>query len=135
MIAKDIKRGRVVNYNGAPCLIEAVSVQTPSARGAATFYKFRARDLSSRQKVDIALRGGVSVESSVIPSGGIAIGPTGSPGIGGRFFLSRGSALKIEFRDDLLVERRSLTQSTEFKQNANVSLGLVLLSPKKESRR
>lgn len=80
-----------------------------------------------------ALRGGVSVESSVIPSGGIAIAPTLSPGLGGRFFLSRGAALKVEIRDDLLIERRALTDSTEFKQNANVTLGLVLLSGKKES--
>lgn len=64
MIAKDIKRGCVVNYNRAPCLIEAVSVQTPSARGAATFYKFRARDLSTKQKVDITLRGGESLDEA-----------------------------------------------------------------------
>ena len=64
MIAKDIKRGYIVNYNGAPCLIESVSVQTPSARGAATFYKFRARSLSSKQKVDITLRGGESLEEA-----------------------------------------------------------------------
>jgi elongation factor P len=64
MIAKDIKRGHIVNYNGAPCLIEAVNVQTPSARGAATFYKFRARNLASRQKVDIALRGGESLDEA-----------------------------------------------------------------------
>ncbi|MEZ4236138.1 MAG: outer membrane beta-barrel domain-containing protein [Myxococcota bacterium] len=83
--------------------------------------------------VYLALRGGVSVESSVIPSGGIAIAPTVSPGIGGRFFLGRGSALKLELRDDLLLEHRSLTQSTEFKQNADVTLGLVILSGKKES--
>ncbi len=64
MLAKEIKRGRIVEYDGAPCLIEAVSVQTPSARGAATFYKFRARNLSTRQKVDITLRGGESLEES-----------------------------------------------------------------------
>lgn len=64
MTAKDIKRGRIVNYNGAPCLIESVSVQTPSARGAATFYKFRARNLSTKQKVDITLRGSESLEES-----------------------------------------------------------------------
>src|SRR3972149_3616832 len=61
MIAKDIKRGHIVNYHGAPCLIEVVNVQSPSARGAATFYKFRARNLISKQKVDITLRGGESL--------------------------------------------------------------------------
>jgi len=64
MIAKDIKRGHIVNYSGAPCLIETVSVQSPSARGAATFYKFRARNLSTRQKVDITLRGGESLDEA-----------------------------------------------------------------------
>jgi elongation factor P len=64
MIAKDIKRGHIVNYNGAPCLIESVNVQSPSARGAATFYKYRARNLIGKQKVDIALRGGDSLEQA-----------------------------------------------------------------------
>jgi len=58
MLAKEIKRGSVVSYNDAPCLVESVSVQSPSARGASTFYKFRARNLITKQKVDITLRGG-----------------------------------------------------------------------------
>jgi len=64
MIAKEIKRGHIVNSQGSPCLIESVNVQTPSARGAATFYKFRARNLSTRQKVDITLRGGESLDEA-----------------------------------------------------------------------
>ena len=61
MIAKDIKRGHIVNYNGTPCIIETINVQSPSARGAATFYKYRARNLINKQKVDITLRGGESL--------------------------------------------------------------------------
>jgi len=64
MLAKDIKRGSIVNHAGAPCLIETVTVQTPSARGANTFYKFRARNLFTRQKVDLSLRGGESLEEA-----------------------------------------------------------------------
>lgn len=64
MLSKDIKRGCVVNYNGAPCLIESVKVQSPSARGASTFYKYRARNLSTKQKVDITLRGGESLDEA-----------------------------------------------------------------------
>lgn len=64
MLAKDIKNGAIVNFNGAPCLIENVSVQTPSARGAATFYKFRARNLITKQKVDINLKGGDSLDEA-----------------------------------------------------------------------
>ncbi len=62
MLAKDIKRGAIVNYNGAPCIIESVSVQSPSARGAATFYKYRGRNLITKQKVDITLRGGEGLD-------------------------------------------------------------------------
>ncbi len=57
MLAKDIKPGHIVTYDSAPCMIETVTVQTPSARGAATLYKFRARNLISKQKVDFTLRG------------------------------------------------------------------------------
>jgi elongation factor P len=64
MIAKDIKRGDVVVYSDSPCIIESVSVQTPSARGAATLYKYRARNLISKQKVDITLRGGDSLKDA-----------------------------------------------------------------------
>ncbi len=49
MLAKDIKTGSILNYGDAPCMIESVTVQTPSARGAATLYKFRARNLITKQ--------------------------------------------------------------------------------------
>jgi elongation factor P len=61
MLAKDIKRGLIVNFDGAPCMIETINVQSPSARGAATYYKYRARNLLTKQKVDITLRGGESL--------------------------------------------------------------------------
>ena len=64
MLAKDIKRGMIVNHGGAPCIIETISVQSPSARGAATFYKYRARNLISKQKVDITLRSGESLDEA-----------------------------------------------------------------------
>jgi len=64
MTAKDIKRGTVVVFNGAPCMIEGVNVQSPSARGAATLYKFRARNLVTKQKVDITLKGGESLNEA-----------------------------------------------------------------------
>jgi len=64
VLAKEIKRGNIVNYNGAPCMIESVTVQTPSARGASTFYKYRARNLGTKQKVDISLRGSESLDEA-----------------------------------------------------------------------
>lgn len=78
-----------------------------------------------------AVRGGLTVESSVIPTGGLAFAPTASPGIGTRVFLGRATALRLELRDDLLIEYRPLTESVEFKQNANVTLGLLVMSAKK----
>ena len=64
MHAKEIKTGAVVNYEGAPVMIESVNVQTPSARGAATLYKFRGRHLVTQQKVDITLKGGESLDAA-----------------------------------------------------------------------
>ena len=57
MQAKEIKTGAIVNYDGAPCIIETINVQSPSARGASTLYKFRARNLVTKQKVDIVFKG------------------------------------------------------------------------------
>ncbi|MCR9291672.1 MAG: translation elongation factor EF-P [bacterium] len=52
-----MKPGSVVVDNEVPVIIEAVTVQTPSARGAATLYKFKARNLITKQKVDLTLKG------------------------------------------------------------------------------
>lgn len=57
LLAKEIKPGAIVEYENEPVLIESVSVQSPSARGAATLYKFRGRDLVRKQKVDMTLKG------------------------------------------------------------------------------
>lgn len=57
MQAKEIKNGTIVEFEGAPVIIESIKVNSPSARGAATVYKFRARNIVTRQKVDIALKG------------------------------------------------------------------------------
>ena len=52
MQAKEIKPGAIVNYEGAPVMIEGIHVQTPSARGAATLFRFRFRNLLTHAKVD-----------------------------------------------------------------------------------
>lgn len=61
MQAKDIKTGAIVVWHDAPVIIEGVSVQSPSARGAATLYKFRGRNVVTGQKADITLKGGESL--------------------------------------------------------------------------
>ena len=73
MQAKEIKNGSVVNYNGSPVLIESVNVQTPSARGAATLYKFRGRNLVTKQKTDITLKGGESLEAADFGKRGVKL--------------------------------------------------------------
>jgi len=64
MLAKEIKPGAIVNYNGSPVMIESVNVQTPSARGAATLYKYRGRNMVTKQKVDITLKGTESLDGA-----------------------------------------------------------------------
>src|SRR5262249_46759885 len=55
--AKDFKRRMVVEIHGAPHMIEQIQVQTPSARGAATLYKVKARNLKTRNRVEKSYRG------------------------------------------------------------------------------
>ena len=55
--AKDFKRRMVVEIDGAPHMIEHINVQTPSARGAATLYKIKARNLKSKARVEKSYRG------------------------------------------------------------------------------
>lgn len=57
MLAKDVKPGALVVVQDAPCLIKSVQVQSPSARGASTLYKFRATNLLTKQKADFTCKG------------------------------------------------------------------------------
>ncbi len=54
----DIKKGLILEYDDAPCMVESVQVSTPSARGASTIFKVRLRNLKSGQKLDKSFRGG-----------------------------------------------------------------------------
>jgi elongation factor P len=55
--AKDFKRRMVVEIDGVPHMIEQIQVQTPSARGAATLYKIKARNLKTKNRVEKTYRG------------------------------------------------------------------------------
>jgi elongation factor P len=55
--ASDFKKGDVVKIDGEPNVVESITVQTPSARGAVTFYKIRFRNLQTKKKTDQAFRG------------------------------------------------------------------------------
>jgi elongation factor P len=62
--AKDFKRRMVVEIDGAPHMIEQIQVQTPSARGAATLYKVKARNLKTKMRVEKSYRGTDSLSES-----------------------------------------------------------------------
>ncbi len=55
--AKDFKRRMVVEIDGAPHMLEHIQVQSPSARGAATLYKVRARNLKTRGRLERTFKG------------------------------------------------------------------------------
>jgi len=54
----DLKKGLLIEMDGAPYVIENVHVSSPSARGANTIHKVRLRNLKTRQKLDKSFRGG-----------------------------------------------------------------------------
>lgn len=55
--ASDIKKGDVVEYNGAPHAVKRVITKSPSSRGASTLYKIRLNHVKTGQKVDESLKG------------------------------------------------------------------------------
>jgi len=54
----------VVEIDGHPHIIEHITVQTPSARGAATLYKIAARNLKTKARVEKSYRGTDSLPES-----------------------------------------------------------------------
>jgi len=54
----ELKRGLIIDIDGAPSVVENIVVQTPSSRGAATLWKVRARDLKLKRKVDKVYKAG-----------------------------------------------------------------------------
>ncbi|MBN1940090.1 MAG: elongation factor P [Candidatus Aminicenantes bacterium] len=64
--ASDLKKSDAVKIDGAPCIVETVNVQKPSARGAVTLYKFRFRDAQSKRKTDLTFRGDEMFEEAEI---------------------------------------------------------------------
>ncbi|MBQ9431284.1 MAG: elongation factor P [Kiritimatiellae bacterium] len=55
--ACELKKGSIVAINGAPHVLEELKVSTPSARGAASIYRFRFRNLITKNKLDAAVKG------------------------------------------------------------------------------
>lgn len=57
--ASDLKRGHVVDIDGAPHIVRNFEAKSPSARGAATLYKVRFNNLLTGQKLDESFKGDV----------------------------------------------------------------------------
>lgn len=74
-------------------------------------------------------RVGVSFEQSIIE--GFFPSPTLSLGIGARAWTSENWSVRLELRDDLMIQRRAATESTHFKQNTNFTIGITRFSPVK----
>lgn len=53
----ELKRGVIIDYDGAPCAVETVKVSSPTARGGNTITRVRLRNLRTKQKIDVSFRG------------------------------------------------------------------------------
>ena len=62
--ATDIKRGDILDLDGAPWLVLEASSQTPSARGASLLVKVKVRNLSTGNVLAKTFRGGEQVEAA-----------------------------------------------------------------------
>jgi len=61
--AADVKRNDLIGINNAPHIVEDLKVTSPSARGASTLYRFRFRNLITKNKVDMTCKGDDPLES------------------------------------------------------------------------
>ena len=64
MQASSLKKGVVFQINNSTQIVEQVHAKSPSARGGATLYKIRARDLITGQKVDHSFKGDDNVKEA-----------------------------------------------------------------------
>jgi len=55
--ACDLKKGSLVGIHGLPHILEDLKVSTPSARGAASIYHLRFRNLVTKAKQDVSCKG------------------------------------------------------------------------------
>jgi elongation factor P len=62
--ATDIKRGDILDIDGAPWLVADITTQTPSARGASLLVKMKIKNLTTGQFLAKTLRGGESVDEA-----------------------------------------------------------------------
>lgn len=54
---RDLSKSSIVELNGVPHRVDAIHVQSPSARGGTSLYKIRFRSVVTQQKLDQTLKG------------------------------------------------------------------------------
>ena len=54
----DLEKGLILDYDGAPHVVEATSVSWPSARGGNTIHRVKMRNLKTGQRIDKSFRSG-----------------------------------------------------------------------------
>ncbi len=62
--ACELKRGGFVNIKAIPHQLETLQVSSPSARGAATLYHLRFRNMITKAKVDLTCKGDEAFEDA-----------------------------------------------------------------------
>jgi elongation factor P len=62
--ATEIRRGDILDFDGAPWEVTEVATQTPSARGASLLVKIKARNLRTGQTLAKTMRGGEAVATA-----------------------------------------------------------------------
>lgn len=77
---------------------------------------------------------GAAVERAMQPDHTIAISPMLGVGVGARIYMKSGNAIRIQLRDDVLVQTRTKTEDTHpqfIKQNVGITVGISRFGEKK----
>ncbi len=69
-----------------------------------------------------------AIEQSVLPAADIAFSPGISLGVGLRVWRQNGGAVRIELRDDVMLQHRAQSDTTHIKQNVTIAVGLSSFS-------
>jgi outer membrane beta-barrel protein len=85
---------------------------------------------------DVYLLGGpgVAVERAMQPDHTLAISPMLGLGVGARIYMKSGNAIRVQLRDDVLVQTRTKTEDSHprfIKQNVALTVGISRFGDKK----
>lgn len=71
-------------------------------------------------------------DSMVLPDFEIAVAPGGVLGIGGRFYLNKNAAVRVQLRDEIVAEIRTPTEAgVAMRHQVSVTAGFAMLSKEK----